>query len=56
MKEYQSGTLAVMFLARQALGLNKKIKEIGQFVEKDKVHYSNKKEASIYQKNVFTLL
>lgn len=52
MKEQQSGTLAAMFLARQVLGLNKKIDEIGQFVENDKVYYPHKKEAAIYQKMV----
>ena len=41
-----------MFVARQVLGLNKKIDEIGQFVENDKVYYPHKKEAAIYQKMV----
>ena len=50
MKEQQSGSLAAMFLARQALGLNKNVDEIGRFVEKGKVYYPNQKEAAIYQK------
>lgn len=50
MKEQHSGTFAAMFLARQALGLNKKVQEIGQFVAKDEVYYPNQKEVAIYQK------
>ena len=50
MEVRQNGTLAAMFLARQVLGLNKKIDEIGQFVENDKVYYPHKKEVAAYQK------
>ena len=50
MKEQQSGTLAAMFLARQALGLNQDLSEIGQFAQADKVYFPNPKEAAIYQK------
>lgn len=50
MKEQQSGTLAAMFLARQALGWNKNLAEIGQFAQEDKVYFPNEKEAAVYQK------
>lgn len=50
MKEEQSGTLAAMFLARQALGLNQDLSEIAQFAQVDKVYFPNQKEAAIYQK------
>ncbi|MGN1272469.1 MAG: gluconokinase [Lactobacillus sp.] len=50
MKEEQSGTLAAMFLARQALGLNQDLSEIGQFAQADKVYFPNPKEAATYQK------
>lgn len=54
MKEQQSGTLAVMFLARQALGINQDLSEIEQFAQEDKVYFPNPKEAVIYQ-NMFPL-
>lgn len=54
MKEEQSGTLAAMFLARQALGLNRDLSEIGQFAQEEKVYFPNQKEAAVYQK-MFTL-
>lgn len=50
MKEQQSGTLAAMFLARQALELNQDLSEIGQFAQADKVYFPNPKEAATYQK------
>lgn len=50
MKEQQSGTLAAMFLARQALGLNQDLSEIGQFAQADKVYFPNPKEAATYKK------
>lgn len=50
MKEQQSGTLAAMFLARQALGLNQDLSEIEQFAQANKVYFPNAKEAAIYQK------
>lgn len=54
MKEQQSGTLAAMFLARQALGINQDLSEIEQFAQEDKVYFPNPKEAVIYQ-NMFPL-
>lgn len=54
MKEQQSGTLAAMFLARQALGINQDLNEIEQFAQEDKVYFPNPKEAVIYQ-NMFPL-
>ena len=54
MKEQQSGTLAAMFLARQALGINQDLSEIEQFAQEDKVYFPNLKEAVIYQ-NMFPL-
>ncbi|EEJ70989.1 gluconokinase [Lactobacillus ultunensis] len=57
MKEEQSGTLAAMFLARQALGLSKNMDEIeqfAQFAQTDKVYFPNQKEAAIYQ-SIFPL-
>lgn len=54
MKEQQSGTLAAMFLTRQALGLNEKLSEIKQFDQIDKVYFPNQKEAAVYQ-NLFPL-
>lgn len=54
MKEQQSGTLAAMFLARQALGINQDLSEIEQFAQEDKVCFPNPKEAVIYQ-NMFPL-
>lgn len=50
MKEEQSGTLAAMFLARQALGWSKKLDEIVQFAQEDKVYFPNEKEVAVYQK------
>lgn len=49
MKQQQSGTLAAMFLARQALGLNTNLIEIKHFVQEDRIYHPNKKEAAIYQ-------
>lgn len=54
MKEQQSGTLAAMFLARQALGINQDLSEIEQFAQEDRVYFPNPKEAVIYQ-NMFPL-
>lgn len=54
MKEQQSGTLAAMFLARQALGINQDLSEIEQFAQEDKVYFPNPKEEVIYQ-NMFPL-
>lgn len=54
MKEQQSGTLAAMFLTRQALGLNEKLSEIKQFDQIAKVYFPNQKEAAVYQ-NLFPL-
>ena len=54
MKEQQSGTLAAMFLARQAIGINQDLSEIEQFAQEDKVYFPNPKEAVIYQ-NMFPL-
>ena len=54
MKEQQSGTLAAMFLARQALEINQDLSEIEQFAQEDKVYFPNPKEAVIYQ-NMFPL-
>lgn len=54
MKKQQSGTLAAMFLARQALGINQDLSEIEQFAQEDKVYFPNPKEAVIYQ-NMFPL-
>ena len=55
MKEQQSGTLAAMFLTRQALGLNEKLSEIKQFDQIDKVYFPNQKEAACLSKFVPTL-
>lgn len=54
MKEQQSGTLAAMFLARQALGLNTKLNEVEQFAQEDKVYFPQEKEVTIYQ-DIFQL-
>ena len=49
MKDDQGGTLAAMFLARLALGMNHELDEIRKFVKEDKVYFPNEKEAAIYQ-------
>lgn len=49
MKNDQSGTLAAMFLARIALGLNQKIDEINQFVHEDQVYFPNQEQVAKYQ-------
>lgn len=49
MKDNQGGTLAAMFLARLALGMNHYLEEIEKFVKEDKVYFPDKKEAAIYQ-------
>lgn len=49
MKDDQGGTLAAMFLARLALGMNHELDEIRNFVKEDKVYFPNEKEVAIYQ-------
>lgn len=49
MKQQQSGTLAAMFLARQALGMNQDLSEISDFVQEDEVYFPNEQEATIYR-------
>ncbi len=49
MKDSQSGTLAAMFLARLALGLNDNLSEIRFFVQKDKTYLPEPHKAAIYQ-------
>lgn len=49
LKNNQSGTLAAMFLARLALGMNHELNEIGNFVKEDKVYFPNDKDVKIYQ-------
>lgn len=49
LKNDQSGTLAAMFLARLALGMNHKLEEINNFIKEDKVYFPNEKDVAIYQ-------
>lgn len=49
MKDDQSGTLAAMFLARLALGLNHRLSEINDFAKEDKTYYPNPKAVKVYQ-------
>lgn len=49
MKDDQSGTLAAMFLARMALGLNHSVAEINVFVKKDRTYYPNPQAVKVYQ-------
>lgn len=49
MKNGQSGTLAAMFLARLALGMNKELLEIKDFITEDKIYFPDSKENKIYQ-------
>ncbi|KRM40946.1 gluconokinase [Lactobacillus hamsteri DSM 5661 = JCM 6256] len=49
MKNSQSGTLAAMFLARLALGMNKELSEINNFITEEKVYFPDSKEVKIYQ-------
>ena len=49
MKSQESGTLAAMFLARLALGIDKDFSDIKKMVFDDKVYKPDPNEASVYQ-------
>lgn len=49
MKNSEGGTLAAMFLGRQALGLSRDLSEIRKFVSEEKVYFPNPENVARYQ-------
>lgn len=46
----ENGTLAAIFLGRQALGFSRDLSEIRQFAKEEKVYFPNPKNVECYQK------
>lgn len=49
MKNSEGGTLAAMFLGKQALGLSRDLSEIRKFTSEEKVYFPNPKNVARYQ-------